>query len=482
MLQIFKKIKVVLAICLISMSSLKAQDKKVWTLKACVDQALSKNITIQQQALSTKSTRADYFQSKMATLPSFNGNLSNNWQTGFAINPATNLAKEGVSFRTNSFGVNSSMPLFNGFQTVNTIRLQKSNVMASEMDLQQTKNNITLNVCNAYLRVLLNIELMNAAKSRVASSQAQVDRQKKLYELGGVNKSKFLQLKAQLSTEELAAINAENAVMQAYLELWLLIEVKPDLSNTVELPNFEAINIEDEPRTLDAIYEDFSKVSPDVIAASHRSRSAEITHQVAQGGRSPRLTLSAGLNSFYSTQSQTGIGDMQYRSALIGAGEYNSTPIPIYTLAPIGYSSYKITSFNDQFNRNLGSSIGLNLAVPIFNAWNVNTNIQKTEINFQNSRLNEKLIRNNLYRNIAQSYVDFKSAYKKFAANAENLAANKEAFEVADKQFELGGMSMADYLNTKNSYISAQANYTQAKYELVFRRKVLDFYEGKLLY
>ncbi len=233
---------------------------------------------------------------------------------------------------------------------------------------------------------------------------------------------------------------------------------------------------------MDAIYEDFSKVSPDVIAASHRSHSAEITHQVAQGGRSPRLTLSAGLNSFYSTQSQTGVGDMQYRSTLIGAGEYNSTPIPIYTLAPTGYSSYKITPFNDQFNRNLGSSIGLNLALPIFNAWNVNTNIQKTEINFQNSRLNEKLIRNNLYRNIAQSYVDFKSAYKKFAANAENLAANKEAYDVADKQFELGGMSMADYLNTKNSYISAQANYTQAKFELVFRRKVLDFYEGKLLY
>ena len=87
-----------------------------------------------------------------------------------------------------------------------------------------------------------------------------------------------------------------------------------------------------------------------------------------------------------------------------------------------------------------------------------------------------------MYRSIAQSYVDFKSAYKKFEANKENADANKDAFEVADKQFELGAMNMADYLNTKNSYIRAQADYTQAKYELVFRRKVMDFYLGKPLY
>ncbi|OYU95458.1 MAG: hypothetical protein CFE21_09960 [Bacteroidetes bacterium B1(2017)] len=482
MVQIFKKITALVGICFLGATSIFAQEQKIWSLKACVEQALSKNITIQQQTLSTQSTKADYFQSKMALLPTLNGNVSNNWQTGFAINPATNIAKEGVAFRTNSFGLNSSMPLFNGFQNVNNVRLQQSNMMASQKDLEQTKNNITLNVCNAYLRVLQNIELMSSAKARVASSMAQAERQKRLYELGSSNKSKYLQLRAQLSSEELVAVNAENAVMQAYLELWLLIEIKPDLSNVVEIPNTADLNIEDEPKTIDALFDEFSKQSPDVLAAEQRVRSSEIQHMMAQGGRSPRLSLSGSLSSFYSTQSQTGVGDMQYKNTLIGVGEYNSTPIPVYTVTPTGYSSYQVTSFNDQFNRNLGSNIGLNLSVPVFNGWSVNTNIQKTRISYQNNKLSEKLVKNNLYRSIAQSYVDFKSAYKKFAANQENLDANKEAFDVADKQFELGGMSMADYLNTKNSYIRAQADYTQAKYELVFRRKVLDFYSGKSLY
>jgi outer membrane protein len=173
---------------------------------------------------------------------------------------------------------------------------------------------------------------------------------------------------------------------------------------------------------------------------------------------------------------------MNYQTTQIGAGDYNGTVIPVYSLVPNGYSSYETTPFGDQFNRNLGSNIGLNLSIPVFNGWSVNTNVQKSRIGVQSNKLNEKLTKNNLYRSISQSYVDFKSAFKRYEANKENLEANKEAFDMAEKQFELGGMNLADYLNSKNGYIRAESDFTQAKYELVFRRKVLDFYLGKPLY
>lgn len=482
MVQIFKKNTMLLAFCFLGSPALFAQEPGTWTLKACVEQALSKNITVQQQNLSTLSSKADVFQSKMALLPNLNGNVSNNWQTGFAINPATNLAKEGVAFRTNSFGISSSMPLFNGFQNINNVRLQQERYKASEKDLEQTKNTITLNVCNAYLRVLQSIELLNSSLARIEATKAQVERQKKMFELGSSNKSRYLQLKAQLSNEELVAVNAQNALSQAYLDLWLLIEVKPEPNYKIEVPNFDAQSVQDEPKSIDAIYEDFSKLSPDVQAAEFRSRSSEISYHMARGGRSPRLTLSGNLNSFYTTQSQTGIGALNYQTSQIGLGDYNGTPIPVYTLMPTGYSSYEVTAFQTQFNRNLGSSIGLNLGIPVFNGWSVNTNIEKAKIGLQSNKLNEKLTKNNLYRSVAQSYVDFKSAFKKYEATKESLEANKEAFDVSEKQFELGGLNLADYLNSKNGYIRAEADFTQAKYELIFRRKVLDFYLGKPLY
>lgn len=482
MVQIFKKNTSLLGICLLGIGNLFAQEQKVWSLQACVEQALSKNITVQQQILTTQSSKADYLQSKMALLPNLNANATNNWQTGFAINPATNLAKEGVAFRTNSFGLSSSMPLFSGFQNINNVRVQEERMKASEKDLEQTKNTITLNVCNAFLRVLQSIELYNSSLARVNATKAQVERQKKMYELGSSNKSRYLQLKAQLSNEELLSVNAQNTVMQSYLELWLLIELKPDDSYSIEIPKASALEVQDEPKTIDAIFAEFSKNSPDVIAAEHRSRSSELSYHMARGGRSPRLSLSGGLSSFYSTQSQTGIGSLNFQTSQIGIGEYNGNLIPVYSTSPTGYSAYETTAFKDQFNRNLGSNIGLNLSIPVFNGWSVNTNVEKSKIGVQSNKLNEKLTKNNLYRSISQSYVDFKSAYKRYEANRENLEANKEAFDMAEKQFELGGMNLADYLNSKNGYIRAESDFTQAKYELVFRRKVLDFYLGKPLY
>lgn len=482
MLQIFKKNTGLLAISLLLFFSGKAQEPKIWSLADCVNQALQKNITVQQQILNTQSAKSDLTQSKLALLPTLNLNANNNWQTGFAINPTTNIAREGVAFRTNSFGAGSSMPVFAGFQNVNNVRAREAQVKATEKELEQSKNTITLNVCNAYLRVLQNIELLQSAQDRINATTAQLQRQQKMYELGSSNKSRYLQLKAQLSNEELALVNAQNALNQAYLELWLLIEVKPESNYSIEKPSAQELNISDEPRSIDDIFDLFSAKSPDLAAAQMRTKSAHILNQVAKGAYSPRLSLNANLNSFYTTQSQTGVGPIRFQNALIGAGEFNGTPIPVYTLTPTGYDSYIVTPFSTQFNRNLGTNIGLNLSIPIFNGGTLNNNLQRSQISYQSNKLTEKQTRNNLYRSIAQSYVDFKAAYKRFQANQANLEANKEAFEISEKQFDLGGLNLADYLNSKNSFIRAEADFTQAKYELIFRRKVLDFYLGVPLY
>jgi outer membrane protein len=226
----------------------------------------------------------------------------------------------------------------------------------------------------------------------------------------------------------------------------------------------------------------FSNNSPDIAAAEWRTKGAQIQNQIAKGGYSPRLNLNGNLNSFFTTQSQTGVGNLNFTNTLIGDGELNGSVIPVFANRPVGYDDYIVTPFNTQFNRNFGSNIGLNLSIPIFNGGTIHNNVQKSQISHQSNKLNEKLTKNNLYRSIAQSYVDFKASFKRFDANKINLEANKEAFEISEKQFELGGLSIADYLNSKNAYIRAEADYTQAKYELVFRRKVLDFYLGKPLY
>lgn len=464
-----------LVFCMLSgLETLQAQ--KVWTLRDCIDQALKGNISLQQQNLQLQSARADAWQSKMNALPSLNAQATNNWQTGFNINPKTNLPEENLAFRTNSMGVSASMPLFNGFQSSNTIRLRESDYKAGRFDLENIRNTISLNVANAYLNVMQRTEALEAALSQRDATLKQVERQQKLFDLGGLNKVKLLQVKAQLASEEMNVVSAQGMLNQAYLDLWQLVNVVPDSSYRVARTD-APLQVEDEPRTLDAIYAGFENQSPDVQAAGQRLRSADLQRYIALGGRSPRLSITGSLSSFYTTLNTQGVGTPVITQIPIGVDKNND---PVYTFRQ-SYPNSETVAFDDQFKKNLGSSLGLTLTLPIFNGWNVNTNVFKSGIQQENAKLNDKQVRQNLYKSISQAYLSFKTAVKRYEAAQNMQDAAKESYTASETQFELGALNVSDYLAAKNNYTKAQTDLLQARYEVMFRRKVLDFYLGKTL-
>lgn len=475
MLQV--KYKVIVCLCI----SLLAFQNDIWaqknySLEECINIALQNNIQAKQQNLQTENAQIDAKQSKLAALPNLNAQATNNWQTGFNINPRTNTPEENLAFRTNSLGASTSMPIFNGFQTVNNVRLKESDYQASKLDLENTRNNLKLNVANSYLRVLQQNETLDAAKNQIATTKTQLERQQKLYDLGGLNKSKLLQLKAQLASEELNLITQQNLLNSAYLDLWQLIDLQPDTTNKIIKLDVNKVVIEDESRTPLAIYADFEKQSPDVLAAKQRERSANLQRYVALGARSPRLSLNGSLSSFYTTLNTQGVGTPTFIPLPIGVVE--GTNQTVNTIRAI-YPNSETVSFSNQMSKNFGTSLGFTLSVPVFNGWSVNSNIQKATIQMEIAKLTEKQTQQNLFKNINTAFLNFKNAQLRHVAALQSLEANKEAVDISEKQFELGGLSLTDYLASKNSYVKAETDYLQAKYELVFRKKVLDFYSGK---
>lgn len=470
-----------LFLTLIFMSSLQMMAQRSYTLQECIDQAFKNNITIKQRELAQRGVQADQQQSKLNLLPNLNGQVTNNYNIGFAINPVTNTTQNNATFRSNNFGISSSVTLFNGFQNLNTIKQQNANAKATDADLLATKNNIALSVSNAYLQVLMNTEIAAARELQIQSTSEQLKRQEKLYELGGVNKVKLLQLKAQYASEESQLISAQTQLDQSYLTLWQLLNIAPDPNNKVQKPDSStATAIPDEVLNADIIYKAFLDKSPEVQAAKNRAEAARLAHSIALGGRSPRLTVGGSISSFYSTQTQQGVGTPTQFLIPIGQ-DINGNPSPYFT--PITrYSSSEVVPFRDQFDRNLGKNVGFTLSVPIFNGYQVSTNIQKTRINQMSSELTQKQTEMDVYKNVNQAYLDFKSSQKRYESNLNNYAANKEAMSVAEAQFNLGALSTADFIVTKSQYLQAETNLVQAKYELLFRRKVLDFYLGKGLY
>jgi outer membrane protein len=370
------------------------------------------------------------------------------------------------------------MTVFNGFQTLNNIRLQQSNVKSGQLDEETTKNNIALQVSNAFMQVLMNTEIALSRKLQVEATRAQLVRQQKMYDLGGVNKTRLLQLKAQLANEELLVVNADNQLAQSYLSLWQSMNIAPDSAQQIVRPELDASKITDEARSSEQVYEAFVQKSPELKAAKERARAAHINTMIARGARSPRLTFGGGLNSFYTTQNQRGVGNPVLTPVPFGV-DVNGNPV--FALRG-SYASSEIIPFSTQFDQNLGRNYGFTLSLPIFNGWQANTGVQKSKINKMNADLTEQLAKQDAYRNVNQAYLDFKSALKRYDANEQNLAASKESFEMADAQYTLGNLSINEYLSTKNTYLQAETNFVQAKYELMFRRKVLDFYLGQPLF
>lgn len=452
--------------------------QKTYSLEECVNIALQNNIQSKQQNLQTENAQIDAKQSKLAALPNLNAQATNNWQTGFNINPRTNTPEENLAFRTNSLGASTSVPVFNGFQTVNNIRLKESDYQASKHDLENTRNTLKLNVANSYLRVLQQNEALDAAKNQIITTKTQLERQQKLYDLGGLNKSRLLQIKAQLASEELNQITQQSLLNSAYLDLWQLIDLLPDTANKIVKLDVNKVVVEDENRSPLAIYTDFEKQSPDVLAAKQRERSADLQRYVALGARSPRITLNGSLSSFYTTLNTQGVGNPTFSPIQIGTVEGTNQAVNTFRTV---YTNSETISFSSQMSKNFGSSLGFTLSLPIFNGWSVNSNVQKATIQMEVAKLTEKQTQQNLFKSINTALLNFKNAQLRHTAALQSLEANKEAVDISEKQFELGGLSLTDYLASKNSYVKAETDYLQAKYELVFRKKVLDFYSGKPL-
>ena len=450
-----------------------ANAQKAWTLQECIDYATKNNLSIQQSGLNVKDARTTRDQSMLNALPTVNGFATNNYNFGRSINPFTN-SFSNQQIRNNSFGVSSSVTLFGGLQNIQNIKQQVLLYKASMYYMDNSMNNLSLSVANAFLTVLLNEEILSAARLQSENTISQLDRAEKLYAAGSINISNVLDLKAQKANEELSIVNAQNQLQLAYLSLWQLLEMPYDEKNTVSKPKLDAPAAVEEPLA-GQLFNSYSGRGPDIHAAQTRALAAKYSLRSAQAGRSPRLTLNGNINTTYSESFLQSTGSQQIGTQVLYI-DNNGTPVTVPYSIPTGY---EITPFNTQLSNNLGKSLGFTLSVPVLNNWSVNSNVQRAKVNMQRSKLNEQQVRNQVYRTITQATTDLKAAKARYEAAKNSFDATGNSFRNADQRFKLGAMNFTDYSLAKNNHTRAEATMIQAKYELIFRMKVVDFYNGK---
>jgi len=430
--------------------SLAAQ--QAWSLEDCLQYAMENNIQIKQSVLNTEYNENLLKQSKLGQIPNLSGSANYNSSWGRALDETT-YRYSNEQINSMNLGLSSYTNLFNGLQVRNTIYQNELKLLASYEDVESVKNEISLNIAAAYLTIMFNQELVAVTQSQMEVTGQQVERTKKMVDAGKLAKGNLLELKAQYASEELNLVNAENQLSISLLNLQQILYLPIDNAFAVIIP--ELADPDDNPLLVDAqeVYSIAEEIMPEIKSAMLSLESAEKGLAIAKGARSPQLYMSANYNSGYSDVRQK-----------IVAGEP-----PELVFYP----------FLEQIRDNRASGIGLGLSIPIFNSWTINTNIANARIMHENAKLDLQNRQLALYASVYQAYADALAALKKFNATQEALISMEESFKYTEKKFDVGLVNTVEYNTSKNQLIANQSELLQAKYDFIFKTKILNFYRGE---
>ncbi|HET9054257.1 MAG TPA: TolC family protein [Cyclobacteriaceae bacterium] len=453
-----KKVRLIAtALFLVSSLWAAAQDAdNRWTLQEAIDYAWKNNIQVKQSELMVWNNELNLRQARMNRLPNLNANTSFNNNVGRSIDPFTNTVVD-QDLSSQSYGLNSSVTLFNGLGQHYTVQQNKANVEKSEFDLQTQRNNTALSIANQFLNVLLAQEQLKSAQLSLETSKLQYDRTKKQVEAGSLANQNLLQADQQVASDEVNLISAENSLDLARLLLKQALQLPAATPFEIETPVIDDPTADElEDLDLEAVYQSALRL-PEVKSAEAQIESSKFGILIARASYLPSLSLSGALRTSYSTAAPDQFPD------------------------PNSPTGFKENTYMNQLDFNLARGVGLTLSIPIFNRFQVRTNVGLAKLNEENAKYGYTNTKNVLRQNIEQSYYNARAAAKTFIATKRQVESLQESYRNIEHRFNLGAANSVEYNQVKNDFNRAQNDLIRSKYDFIFKQKVLDFYQGKPL-
>ena len=411
------------------------------TLKRATELVIENNLQIKQAQFSEAISDENLSQSKLALYPNLNANTGLNFNFGRSIDPLTNqFINQAIS--STSGNVTSNTALFQGFRKVNEISQNKLQLEADKSNTQKVKNDLVLAVVTNYLSVLNAEDLLIAANQQLDIAKQQQDIEQKFFDVGNKTLADLSQAKSQVATAELNVTNAKNQVDLSFLNLAQLLELDPSVPFEIEKPKIDNIsNVNAAYSALD-VFKTASMNFPDIKLADYRKQVFEKEIDIAKANYFPSLNLQSGFGTRYSN------------------------------------GTFGNTSFSKQVKDNYNQFIGFGLSIPIFNGLAAKSSVRRATINFQNAIVSEQLAKNNLNKVINQAVYDLRAAEKRYYSAQTAYESSKEAFNVIEQRYAVGLVNSLDFNQAQTNLNKAQFDQIQARYDFIFRSKVIDYYLG----
>ena len=404
---------------------LMANAQQKWTLQQCVDTALANNRNIKQRELNRKTNEIAYNQARLNLLPNLNASASQGWS--FGRSQIADGTYQNINASSNSFGIQSGITIFDGLRMKYNIDQRMAEMKNSEAALEKIREDIVLSVSTAYLQVLLNKELVSVADNQLQLTQSKIESQRSMVQAGKMAEGELYELLAQESKETLNKIQAENNLKLSLLDLAQILELKDFDQLDIEVPG-DLTGLEMNTLNIETIYQNAMNHRPEVKSAQYQLQSSEKNVKIAKSYFFPTLTFGAS----------------------VGGGSYNSVSTPVST------------------------NLGFNLSVPIFNKLETKNQVKTAQINVESNKLNLDNTLIELRKTVQQAYFNATAAKARWDAALKSEIASREAYRFANQKFENGKATVYELYQAKSNLANAESEVVQAKYEYVFRLKILE--------
>ena len=436
------------SLTLATTSAVAQEQTAPWSLEACIDYAYANNIQLKQKVEEQEARKVELHTSKHSWLPAVNANMGQSFQFGRSTSKSGVIVDQNASNTT--FNINLDMPIFDGFKIPNDIAARKLDLQAAIESLNKAKEDLAINIASYYLQVLYNKELQRVAQLQVDLDKEQVAKTEAMVDAGKVPLSQLYDIKAQLAKDEVTLTEAANNVQLTLLDLAQSLELeRSDRSFDIVTPQITDAVAENMSSILppETIFDQAVTFKPQIKEQEYLLESQKRMLKVAQAGYYPKLNFGASYSNGY------------YHTSM--GGEFADT-----------------RSFGDQLKQNGQKIVGFSLSIPLFNRFQVRNSVRSARIGINNQQLMLENSKKTLYKEIQQAYYNATAAQEKYQASDKSVAASKEAFDYAQVRYAAGKSTVFEFNEAKTKYAQSLAEQAQAKYDFIFRAKILDFYRG----
>ena len=429
------------------LSTVAVSDQKQWTLQDCIDYALTNNITLKKSQLQKESATEDLKGAKAALLPSVNA--STNQSLGYqpwknsgistVTNGVVNTKVDKTSYN-GSYSVNGQWTVWNGGRNTNTVKLDRLAEQEAELSLQETANNIQERIAQIYAQILYLDESVKVGEQTLETSKKNEERGQEMVNVGKMSKADLAQLTSQRANDEYGIVETRSQLLNYKLQLKQLLEITDETPFDVAIPEISDERILAAIPPLQSVYEQALLNRPEIERSQLAVKSSDVSLSIAKAGWMPNINLQGGVTT--STNS----------------------------LSSIGWGS--------QIKNNVNTSLGVGVSVPITDGRSTKTAVNKAKIQQLQAALDLQDQQKTLYSNIQQFWLNATTNQEKYKAAQSSVESAKQSYELLSEQFRLGLKNIVELLTGKNNLLQAEQNQLQSKYQTIYNKQMLEFYQG----